>query len=253
MLGFFFWPEHFFRSYLVGHLFWLGIALGSLALVMVQHLSGGAWGLSARRILEAASRTIPALALLFVPVLLGMGSLYEWIDPEVVAESELIQGKPAYLDGTFFIVRAAIYFAIWITLAFFINRWSARQDVAPDVRWTKKLKMLSAPGLILYVFSISLRRHGLDHVAGAGVVLDHVRRLVPGRPRSLGPGVPDRGRRLAVRPRADDAALPEGPLPRLGQADARLHAAVDLLLAVAVPDHLVRRTCRRRSSGTSTG
>ncbi len=155
VVGFFLWPERFFRSYLVGHLFWLGIALGSLALVMVQHLSGGAWGLAARRVFEAASRTLPALALLFVPVALGLGSLYEWTHEEVVREDPLLLHKAPYLDGTFWIVRAAVYFAIWIGLAYFINRYSARQDAAPAVGWTKKLKVVSAPGLVLYVFSIS--------------------------------------------------------------------------------------------------
>jgi hypothetical protein len=151
----FFWPDRFFQSYLIGHLFWLGIALGSLALVMVQHLSGGAWGLAARRVLEAASRTIPAMAVLFVPVIVGMGSLYVWMDPEIVAGSALMQHKASYLDDNWWIGRAVLYFAIWIGLAYFVNRWSARQDEAPDVRWTKKLKTISAPGLVLYVFSIS--------------------------------------------------------------------------------------------------
>lgn len=155
VVGFFLWPERFFRSYLIGHLYWLGLALGSMALVMVQHLSGGAWGLASRRVFEAASRTLPALALLFVPVVLGLGSLYEWTHEEVVREDPLLLHKAPYLDGTFWIVRAAVYFAIWIGLAYFINRYSARQDEAPAVGWTKKLKVVSAPGLVLYVFSIS--------------------------------------------------------------------------------------------------
>jgi hypothetical protein len=155
VVGYFLWPERFFSSYLVGHIYWLGIALGSLALVMVQHLSGGAWGLAARRILEAASRTLPALALLFVPVLFGIGNLYEWSHPDRVAGDPLLEHKAGYLNTPFFIGRAILYFAIWIGLAFLINRWSARQDAAPDVRWTKKLKAVSAPGLVLYAFSIS--------------------------------------------------------------------------------------------------
>lgn len=155
VVGFFLWPERFFHSYLVGHLYWLGLALGSLALVMVQHLSGGAWGLASRRVFEAASRTLPALALLFVPVVFGMGSLYEWTHEEVVREDPLLLHKAPYLDGTFWIVRAVVYFAIWLGLAYLINRYSVRQDASPAVGWTKKLKVVSAPGLVLYVFSIS--------------------------------------------------------------------------------------------------
>lgn len=155
VVGFFLWPERFFRSYLVGHVYWLGIALGSLALLMVQHLTGGAWGLAARRIFEAASRTIPAWALLFVPVVLGMGSIYEWTHAEAVAGDPLLEHKAPYLDATFWIVRAVAYFAIWIGLAWFLNRWSTRQDEAPSVEWIRKMKRVAAPGLVLYVFSIS--------------------------------------------------------------------------------------------------
>ena len=76
-LGFIFDRGHFFRSWLIAYLLFLGIALGSLALLMIQHLSGGAWGIF-RRIFEASSRTLPLLALLFLPIVLGMGSLYPW-------------------------------------------------------------------------------------------------------------------------------------------------------------------------------
>ena len=79
-LGVFFNPGHFFRAWLTAYLLFLGIALGSMALAMIQHLSGGSWGIF-RRVFEASSRTLPLLALLFLPVVLGMGSLYTWTHP----------------------------------------------------------------------------------------------------------------------------------------------------------------------------
>ncbi len=81
----------FFRSYLFGFLFWVGIGVGSLGLAMLNHLTGGLWGLVPRRFHEAAARTLPAMALLFVPVLLGASSLYTWAQPEVLAGDEVLQ------------------------------------------------------------------------------------------------------------------------------------------------------------------
>lgn len=155
VLGYFVAPEQFFRSYLIGHLYWLGIALGSLALVMIHHLTTGSWGFPARRILEAASRTLPALLVLFVPLAFGIHELYEWSHEEAVAESPVIAHKAAYLNPSAWLLRAAIYFAVWLGLAFLLNRWSARQDRDPSPGLVKRMRVLAAPGLVLYVFSIT--------------------------------------------------------------------------------------------------
>ena len=75
----------FFQSYLVAYLFWIGIALGCVAILMLQHLTGGAWALVIRRILEAGTTTLPLMAVLVLPLLLGLHDLYSWTRPEVVA------------------------------------------------------------------------------------------------------------------------------------------------------------------------
>jgi hypothetical protein len=104
--------DHVFRAWLIAFLLFLGIALGSMAIVMIQHLTGGQWGVF-RRILEASSRTVPILVLLFVPVLLGMGSLFPWSHAEYVAEDLIVQQKAEYyLNVPFFIGRAVFYFGI---------------------------------------------------------------------------------------------------------------------------------------------
>src|SRR5262249_41232729 len=102
--------EQFFRSYLVAYLFWFGIALGCLPLLMLHHLVGGTWGFVIRRILEAGTRTLPLMLVLFVPLIFGVHSLYEWSRPAVVAHDEVLQAKHAYLNVPFFIIRSAIYF-----------------------------------------------------------------------------------------------------------------------------------------------
>ena len=154
--GVFFNPGHFFQSYLIGWTFWTGITVGSLALLMLQHLTGGGWGLVIRRSLEAATRVLPLMAVLFVPVLIGAHWIYhEWMDHEEVAKHPAVQFKTSYLNLPFFTVRAVVYFAIWIALAFFLNKWSLAQDRTADNRYTKNMRILSGPGMVILIFSIS--------------------------------------------------------------------------------------------------
>jgi len=155
VLGFFVAREELFRAYLVGYTYWLGIALGSLALALLYHLTGGQWGTVARRPLEAASRTLPALLVLFVPLLFGLDAIYEWAHEEVVAEDAILLHKSPYLNAGAWTLRAAVYFAVWIGLALALNRWSARQDREPSVGVIVRMRRLAAPGLVLYVLSIT--------------------------------------------------------------------------------------------------
>jgi hypothetical protein len=149
---------HFYHAYLVGFMFCLGIALGSMAVTMIHHLSGGGWGLVARRPLEAAARTLPLLALAFVPIaIFGLEPLYLWARPDVVAQDPVLQWKRPYLNETFFLARAAFYFAVWLGLSFALNRWSREQDAAgpQPVGSERRFRLLSAGGLLLYGLTIT--------------------------------------------------------------------------------------------------
>jgi hypothetical protein len=146
--------EQFFRSYLLAFVFWTGIAAGCLAILMVQHLSGGAWGLVIRRVLEAATRTFPLLALLFVPLLFDMKGLYVWARPEAL-ENPLFKHKEPYLNVGFFIGRAVFYFAVWLTVSFLLSRWSAEQDRTRQEGITRRMQNLSGPGLVLYGLTVT--------------------------------------------------------------------------------------------------
>src|SRR5688572_10374588 len=159
-LGFVFDRGHFFRSWLIAYLLALGIALGSMALMMIQHLSGGTWGVF-RRIFEASSRTIPFLALLFIPVLLGMSDLYVWTHPDHVQADEILRHKAPYLNIPFFIGRALLYFAIWIGLSLVLNRLSARQDTG-DVAVNPTIHRVSGAGLVLYALTVTFA--GIDWI-----------------------------------------------------------------------------------------
>lgn len=148
--------QQFFHSYLVGFLFWAGIALGSLALLMLQHLTGGHWGLVIRRILEAATRTLPLVALLFVPIIIGAHDIYPWTDDQEMAKTPaLAQKARLYLNLPGFVGRAVLYFALWGILAYLLNKWSWEQDRTTERRFTKRMSTLSAPGLIIFVLTVT--------------------------------------------------------------------------------------------------
>ncbi len=171
-------PAQFFASYLAAWLFCLNIALGSMVLVMIYHLTGGAWGYLLRGLLEAAVRTLPLLAIGFVPIALGLQYLYLWARPEVVQSNELLQQQHVYMNVPFFWIRAAVYFALWLLFAGLLNWWSGRQERGARGPITDWLNTLSGIGLGVLWRLDSFRFGRLDFVAAAGVSLDHLRSAV---------------------------------------------------------------------------
>ena len=152
--GGFFDPEQFYRSYIWCYMFFIGVPLGCTALLMLQYLTGGAWGMIIRRPCEAASRTIPLLLVLFVPIVLGMSHLYQWSHPEIVAHDAVLQHKQVYLNVPFFLIRAGLYFVGWMLVAHLLYKWSGDQDRG-DARASGRLAAISGPGLIFYGFSVT--------------------------------------------------------------------------------------------------
>jgi len=145
ILGAFRSPAQFFHSYLLAFLFWTGMALGCLAIAMLHHLTGGSWGMVIRRLLESGSRTLPLMALLFVPLFFGRHWIYSWTQPMNLPRQQL-----EYLDVRFFLTRAVLYFLVWLALAHWLGKWSHEQDRTGDRRLLLKMQWLSAPGLALY-------------------------------------------------------------------------------------------------------
>ena len=143
-------PAQFFRSYLLAFVFWNGLATGSMAVLMLQYLTGGAWGIAIRRELEAAMRTLPLTALAFLPLLAGLSRLYEWTHADAVAADELLRKKIAYLNTPFFVFRAVLAFAIWLGFAYLLDKWSRAQDAHADPGIDRRLQLLSGGGLVAY-------------------------------------------------------------------------------------------------------
>jgi len=132
--------QQFFRGYLIGYMLVLGFSLGSLALLMLGHLTGGNWWMIGRRVMEAAVGNIPLLTLLFVPIWLGRHSLYIWLDPAFVATHHAVAAKSGYLSENFWTLRAVIYFAIWNLWALNLRGGSLKQDGDNSPRVWERLK-----------------------------------------------------------------------------------------------------------------
>jgi len=153
--GLFINPFQFYRSYLWAYVFCFGLASGCLAWLMLQYSTGGAWGVVIRRPAEAAARTLPLLALMFVPIVIGIPNLYEWSHADRVRADEVLQHKHVFLNVPFFIGRAVLYFAGWGLLAWLLNKWSVQEDREGGMAAHRKMAAISGPGLIFWGFSIT--------------------------------------------------------------------------------------------------
>jgi hypothetical protein len=168
ILGWILQRDVFIRSYLLAFLAVLGLSLGSLGLLMLQHLTGGHWGIMIRRPLESATRVLWLVAGFFIPLIFGMQYLYKthtvagearvgWLDaPRRPAEGALSEMQEWWLTHNSFLIRVAIYFLIWLTLSWLFNKLSAEQDVnKEDRKLRRRIKFWAGPGIILYVFAMS--------------------------------------------------------------------------------------------------
>ncbi len=163
IVGAFISPQQFIWAYLVSYLLVLGLTLGSLGLLMLQHLTGGIWGIVIRRPLEAASRNIWLMFVMFIPIAVqmkylysGNGTEYGWLNAPKTGEHALTGWQQGYLTTTGWFVRAAIYFAIWFLLTYLFNTWSKQQDENPaNFAAMRRLKRWGGPGIILYVLAMT--------------------------------------------------------------------------------------------------
>ena len=153
-------PREFYPAYLLGFMDWLGVALGSMGIIMIRHLTGGGWGVVIRRIQGAAMRTLPLLTIFFIPLIIAVlqHRMYPWTMPlGTISDAHIREHLDknrfildSYLTSKGFILRAILYFAIWNLLSFLLTHWSKQGDQpgAPD--HSNKFKAVSGPGLILY-------------------------------------------------------------------------------------------------------
>jgi hypothetical protein len=154
--------RRFFFAYLVNFAFVLSLALGALYFVLLHHLTHSGWSVVVRRIGEALSGALPLLALLVIPVLLGLKELYPWSRSAGAAADHVVHGKAAFLNAPFFIARCAVYLAAWIVMARYFFRRSLLQDSSGDARLTLQMERRAGPAMVL--FGITLTFASIDLV-----------------------------------------------------------------------------------------
>lgn len=147
-------PAQFYFSYLVGWAFCLSIAIGALFFVLIQHLTKARWSVVVRRISESLTWTFPLLALLSIPIFLGMHDLYHWThedlyDPADSHYDPILAGKRSYLNTPFFLARIAFYFIVWCSVSYRLYSLSVREDLTGAVDIKAKQRKVSAIGLPL--------------------------------------------------------------------------------------------------------
>ena len=148
-------PAHFFRSYLFAYIFWSGLTLGCLGIYLMHNVVGGNWGVVIRRFLESGTRTLPLIAILVSPVLIGMHSLYSWSLPGGEPREGHVTNQALYLNVPFFIARTVLYFLLWSFWGYRLLRLSGEQDRTGDPDIFYRMKSFSAPGLLIFVVTTS--------------------------------------------------------------------------------------------------
>ncbi len=155
VIGWFLRPEEFYRAYLPSYMFWFEIVVGCLGILMLQYLTGGEWGLMIRRPLGASARTILVMLVLFIPIVIGMRYIYPWANPDVVAHDHILQAKQRYLNPAAWIIRSAVYFAMWILWAWRLRMLSLKfyEDRAPETELRRRA--WSGIGLVMIVLTLT--------------------------------------------------------------------------------------------------
>lgn len=161
VVGAFLGAAQFFHSYIFAYFFWIAISLGGLLVLMINHLTQGVWGLMLRRLLEATALTLPLMAVLFLPIaaetLTGTHFLFPWTNPEVIAHDEVVALKTPYLNAPFFLIRAVIYFALFIGMAYLLRRWSIEEDQkGASEQLRSRFQRVSGPGIVVLVLGWTL-------------------------------------------------------------------------------------------------
>ncbi len=147
--------QQFHFSYLVGFAYFASLSLGALFYVMVQHLTGSAWSVTVRRLMENIMRTVPVALLLVIPVFLGTHQLYEWTHG-AAAQHPLLAKKIGYLNEQWFVIRGLIAIGLWSLLALRLYSLSRQQDGNGSLVYTKAAEKWSAPGMLVLFLSASM-------------------------------------------------------------------------------------------------
>jgi hypothetical protein len=144
-----------FESYLYVWWFLLGIPVSSIAMLAVHNMTGGGWGELVRPWLETAACVLPLVLLLSIPLFFVMQDLYAWVRPDVIAADAVVRDKGWYLSFGLFVIRKAVYLAVWLVAAHRLRKWSFARSREAPLRDRERLRALSAIGLLLYAVTVT--------------------------------------------------------------------------------------------------
>jgi hypothetical protein len=157
LIGLYFSPEQALRSWLLGFIFWGGIGFGCIGVLMLQYLTGGAWGVVIRRVTEAGSNTVPILLLLFLPIAIGVNSLYEWT--HLAPTEHVMVHRGWYMTAASWLLRSAVYFALFWIMTWYLTKWSKLQDRTTNPEdsavYLGKATAFSGPSIIIWTLVVS--------------------------------------------------------------------------------------------------
>ncbi|KAA5546952.1 hypothetical protein FYK55_00575 [Roseiconus nitratireducens] len=155
-------PRFGFSAYLTAFMYVLTIVLGSLFFVLIQHLVRAGWSVVVRRVAEFMMIMVIPMAILFIPIVFSLffeGSLYVWTIPDFAERLHLDESmwntKKSFLNGPFFVIRAVIYFGIWIAMALFYWRGSTGQDETGERAATDRMQYWAGPCVMLFSLSLT--------------------------------------------------------------------------------------------------
>ena len=155
--------QRFGRSYLTAYMFVLSLALGGFFFTALHHVTRAGWSVVLRRISEGLASNLTWLWIFFLPIVACMlwGNLYEWNDPAAIAAdsgeggTHLLAHKQPFLNPTFWIILAVVYFVLWAMFSRFFFNNSVAQDSSGDVSLSHRMQRLAPIAIIIYAFSQS--------------------------------------------------------------------------------------------------
>ncbi len=182
-IGFATKPHQAFQSYLYAYFIPLGLALGCLGWSMINYLTGGFWGIGARRIFQAGIRTLPLMVLLFLPIAYAMLTqphgaadaggaghgasagdghgthgnywLFPWTDAAYMAGNSVLAHKAQWFNGQWVLARSIFYFIVWFLLANRLLANARKFDETGDPDAERRTRTISGPGFCLYFLTMS--------------------------------------------------------------------------------------------------
>jgi len=158
-VGLYFQPEQALLSWLLGFIFWGGITIGGLGILMLQYMTGGAWGVAIRRVAEAATRVFPVVVILFIPLAIGVMTKTVYEFTHLPATDPTVVQRGWFMTPESWVLRSIGYFLLLGIMAYLLNKWGGEQDKAKDNEAAAALlrtsSRFSGPATFIYAIIVS--------------------------------------------------------------------------------------------------